>query len=610
MSGLFWNDYPYTDFHELNLSFIIKKVIELNETVKNFVSLNTVKYADPIQWNITTQYEKNTVVVEPNTGTAYISVAPVPTGVAITNTDYWTPIFTLNLQTANQNITLRDDGSNVLSTFASDVGDWLLWNGTLYKVSQTINVNEAYVVGYNIDRYTVEEFMKDYVQDIKTDIGDLDDLDTTDKTSLVNAINEINDISVDNKKNIDNMRIFNVLDYGAVGDGVTDDTTAIKNAILACKSNGGGIVYFPKTANEYIVSDTLSLDGNIFVKGDGLSIIRFNSSVLFMCSGIYGGIEDIHAISTNSGTFIHGDCSTATMYRWRFHHLIAENCAHTFNQTVVPLADYSGSYMFECKFDDILSFRCLDDIFITLRSRGFLQFNDINMDCTYSTVVFPHVGIKCYDFVGVHLTDCNLYGPTAQWVPTPSYTASQWAIMLNGGGTSATAFITRCMNDTTFGNGIYIGYCSYVHILGVKSFNTWGRGVLLDHVEHLDGVNFYLNGAKGLTDALADDNSGLVLANCNFVNIANVESYNFKGYGVSEYNCNNVHITNAQLYLIDTVAYRELDDNNSGMKSNILGDAAFHSNTTNIVQQSNNAVCYNYSLSGTMNARTQGAFSA
>lgn len=43
---------------------------------------------------------------------------------------------------------------------------------------------------------------------------------------------------------------INVKNYGAVGDGVTDDTTAIKNAI---KSNYA--VYFPN--GEYIVSDTI-----------------------------------------------------------------------------------------------------------------------------------------------------------------------------------------------------------------------------------------------------------------------------------------------------------------------------------------------------------------
>jgi polygalacturonase len=37
----------------------------------------------------------------------------------------------------------------------------------------------------------------------------------------------------------------NVLDFGAVGDNVTDDTAAIQAAIDSLTNNGGGILYLP-----------------------------------------------------------------------------------------------------------------------------------------------------------------------------------------------------------------------------------------------------------------------------------------------------------------------------------------------------------------------------
>jgi hypothetical protein len=48
---------------------------------------------------------------------------------------------------------------------------------------------------------------------------------------------------------------FNVLSYGAAGDGSTDDTAAIQAAINAAGTTGGGVVYFPRGV--YIVGGAL-----------------------------------------------------------------------------------------------------------------------------------------------------------------------------------------------------------------------------------------------------------------------------------------------------------------------------------------------------------------
>ena len=233
--GLF-DQFPYTNFHELNLDWLIKLIKELENTVNNFVALNTIKYADPIQWNITTQYEANTVVVDPQTGTAYISSKAVPAGVALTNTDYWSVIFTLDIISANKNLTLRDDGSNVLATFASNADDWLLWNGTLYKVSQAININEAYVEGYNLTRYTVELFIADYIQAINDAIGDLDDLTTSDKSSIVSAVNEL------------------VTTIGNLADLTTTDTSSIVSAVNELVTTIGDLADLTTSDKSSIVS--------------------------------------------------------------------------------------------------------------------------------------------------------------------------------------------------------------------------------------------------------------------------------------------------------------------------------------------------------------------
>lgn len=59
----------------------------------------------------------------------------------------------------------------------------------------------------------------------------------------------------------------NVLDYGAVGDGVTDDTAAITAAIAA---GAGGVVVFPEPASFYLLGSSLgNIPANTTLQGPG-----------------------------------------------------------------------------------------------------------------------------------------------------------------------------------------------------------------------------------------------------------------------------------------------------------------------------------------------------
>ncbi len=333
-----FNEYPYVNLQDVNLDWILKHIKDLEINLQDFIKLNTIKYADPIDWNISKQYEANTVVVNDFTGVAYLSTQPVPSGVDVTNTDYWTPIFTLDFVNLNKNITLRNDGNNNNATFTSAVGDWLIVGGQLYKVIQDIALHTAYVVGFNLQVYSVELFVKDYLNqvlnligdlddlttsdktsivnainsvlsDINDKIGDLDDLDTTDKTSIVNAINsalsdindkigDLDDLDTTDKASIvdainsalsdindkigdlddldttDKTSVVNAINelnanhifvspksYGAVGDGVTDDTAAVQE----CIDNNNYVII---DGNFYVTSP-INLHSDLYMMGTG-----------------------------------------------------------------------------------------------------------------------------------------------------------------------------------------------------------------------------------------------------------------------------------------------------------------------------------------------------
>ncbi len=369
-----FNEYPYRNLTDVNLDYILKHIKDLATNLQDFIKLNTIKYADPIDWNISKQYEANTVVVNDFTGVAYLSTKPVPSGVDVTNTEYWTPIFTLDFVNLNKNITLRNDENNNNATFASATGDWLIVGGQLYKVIQDIALHTAYIVGYNIQVYSVELFVKDYLNqvlnligdlddlttsdktsvvnainsvlsDLNTKIGDLQDLDTSDKTSIVNAINSvlsdlntkigdlqeldtedktsvvnaINSVLSDLNTKIGDLRELDTEDktslvnainevfnqevdlhyitpqmFGAVGDGVTDDTTAFQDAINSIPD--GGMIFIPM--GKYIIGNlTYTYKIEFAGAGMGKTILKHNTTGTMFTNLTNHALFSIHDMS-------------------------------------------------------------------------------------------------------------------------------------------------------------------------------------------------------------------------------------------------------------------------------------------------------------------------
>lgn len=95
--------------------------------------------------------------------------------------------------------------------------------------------------------------------------------------------------------------VLNVLDFGAVGNGVANDTTAIQAAL-----NAGSKVYFP--TGTYLITAPLVVNGNQAIFGDSpyLSIIKTNTALnpaIITSSGVVGevSIESIQ-LWNNGGT--------------------------------------------------------------------------------------------------------------------------------------------------------------------------------------------------------------------------------------------------------------------------------------------------------------------
>jgi hypothetical protein len=99
------------------------------------------------------------------------------------------------------------------------------------------------------------------------------------------------------------LQTFNIKTYGAIGDGVTDDTAAINRAIAAAQEVGGN-VYIPAATHAYIYSSCISMNG-ISVYGDGdQSLLQAadprNSA--FIISGDKASLSSIKITSPLSST--------------------------------------------------------------------------------------------------------------------------------------------------------------------------------------------------------------------------------------------------------------------------------------------------------------------
>jgi hypothetical protein len=72
---------------------------------------------------------------------------------------------------------------------------------------------------------------------------------------------------------------FNVRDYGAVGNGIADDTAAIDAAANAAGGNPGSTVYLP--SGTYMITNIFLVPSNVRWLGDGMDATRIKASTSF-----------------------------------------------------------------------------------------------------------------------------------------------------------------------------------------------------------------------------------------------------------------------------------------------------------------------------------------
>lgn len=138
-------------YYMYDIGWLIDKIQAVSDELGQAIDLRTIHYADPINWDITTQYQANTVVVDNKTGVAYISSKNVPAGVLLTNTTYWNPIFNYNDAINKLMATIAyNEQDSPTATTAHAKGSYIYSNAVLYQAIKDIADGDALKVGANI----------------------------------------------------------------------------------------------------------------------------------------------------------------------------------------------------------------------------------------------------------------------------------------------------------------------------------------------------------------------------------------------------------------------------------------------------------------------------
>ena len=281
---------PYTNFHDLNLDWIIEVLNEFNTKLTDFVSLATIKYADPIQWDITSQYEANTVVVDSN-GNAYLSVRPVPSGVSLDRTEFWTKIGNFDKLWANvkRAITPNDEGHSPTATADRAVNDLVWVNGSLVRVTKAMTAGDAYVPGSNCVSSSTNEVLhylitafdeglraeqtarEDADRNLQTAIDNekqtREDADSDLQTAIDNEKQTREDADTQLQNNINQMQTY----VSAPGAGIkaNDQSAAAQNTSTLQKLlDAGKTVYFP--SGTYYMSKALYMKRGCGIIGENM----------------------------------------------------------------------------------------------------------------------------------------------------------------------------------------------------------------------------------------------------------------------------------------------------------------------------------------------------
>ena len=168
----------------------------------------------------------------------------------------------------------------------------------------------------------------------KAIIGDLSELTTDDKSTIVGAINEVN-AGVSRVEN--RIDFITPEDFGAVGDGVTDDS----DALIACFSSNELNEKYIKLRGTYKLTKRVVVQSNTCVRGGGIGTILDQFDTTGQTTFLTRATFAMHMIENVifDGIIVRGT-GAVSQYTLKYMFLM-QNCSHIYFKNC-KMYDYPG----------------------------------------------------------------------------------------------------------------------------------------------------------------------------------------------------------------------------------------------------------------------------
>jgi hypothetical protein len=258
-----------------------------------------------------------------------------------------------------------------------------------------------------------------------------------------------------------------VKDFGAVGDGVTDDLAAIQAAINFVVSQNGGTVYFPSTSTSYVCSGAITipdLSTDITLLGEKKYVTLKFTSTTANGINIVGQsdnlcIQNLHlyAVNNSSGTAISSIGTTSSL------------CLRDFEFIDVNITYFTNGIILYGLLNGLICGGRQTGVGKATYGIGLQIGEDINR--AGNSIVVQQMYIANYA-IGV----MNKYCTPAYFYGTIIYGAN---IALNCLNTTQTYFYSGYIenNDEAISNaaGAYLNWNSQISSTGTQTVNVYGR---------------------------------------------------------------------------------------------------------------------------------------